>query len=221
MGGEFGPTADEEQTDDNSAMKPWYRRPGESVRAYNAFCAYRELGPGRSLAEATRRCVAAERPAIHVSGVAEKGSFKRSKSGQIGVWCRKFGWVERCREWDAYQAAVYKNCLRKDLEQMAESHADQARLALEVLMIPITALAKSIEQHKFDVAKMSIGQVSGLALKLAKLVPALHRCERTALGLELVDPKKDQARRFRSKDAYGPPPRSSQPDLSVRLRSKH
>jgi hypothetical protein len=132
-----------------------------------------------------------------------KGAFKRrSKSGQMGVWCREFRWVERCRDWDAYQTAVYKNRLRKDIEQMAERHADEARLTLEVLLVPLRALAEFIERREFDVAQMSIGQVFLLSIKLAKLIPALNRCERIALGLELVDPTKDQARGPRLRNTY-------------------
>jgi hypothetical protein len=97
---------------------------------------------------------------------------------------------------------VYKNRLRKDIEQMAERHADEARLTLEVLLVPLRALAEFIERREFDVAQMSIGQVFLLSIKLAKLIPALNRCERIALGLELVDPTKDQARGPRLRNTY-------------------
>ncbi len=32
-----------------SAAQAWTRRPGETARAYECFCIYRDLGPGRSL----------------------------------------------------------------------------------------------------------------------------------------------------------------------------
>ncbi len=38
-----------------SAAEAWTRRPGETSTAYAAFCAYRDLGPSRSLAEAYRQ----------------------------------------------------------------------------------------------------------------------------------------------------------------------
>jgi hypothetical protein len=79
---------------------------------------------------------------------------------------------------------------------------DGARLTLEVLFVPIRAVAKFIERREFDVAQMSISQVFLLSIKLAKLIPALHRCERMALGLELVDPTKDQARGPRLRKTY-------------------
>jgi hypothetical protein len=196
-GGELGGTAEhfEKQTAGNSAKKAWDPQAGESARPYSAFCAYRDLGPARSLAEVTRRCVGKRTATLSVVDCSGDGSSgKRRKCGQVGVWCRKFSWVERCREWDEYQAGVYQHRLRKDLEQQAERHATEARVALEVLLIPIVRVAKSLERTREDFAKMRASQIYVLLLKLLAHLPVLQRWERRARGVEPVDPRKDRAR---------------------------
>jgi hypothetical protein len=45
-------------------------------------------------------------------------------------------------------------------------------LTLEVLLVPIRAVAELIERREVDVAQMSISQVFLLSIKLAKLIPA-------------------------------------------------
>jgi hypothetical protein len=68
---------------------PWDRRPKESTRAYEAFLAYRDLGPKKRSIDAV---------------VQELGKSR----ALIGRWCSvKTGhrWVERAAAWDAYQQA--------------------------------------------------------------------------------------------------------------------
>jgi hypothetical protein len=89
---------------------------------------------------------------------------------------------------------VYQHRLRKDLEQQAERHATEARVALEVLLIPIVRVAKSLERTREDFAKMRASQIYVILLKLLAHLPVLQRWERRARGVEPVDPRKDRAR---------------------------
>jgi hypothetical protein len=201
---EFGRTAEqvEDQLADEMGIKPWDRQRGESARAYAAFCLYRDLGPDRSLAEVTRRAAGTQTATIYVLKRGDERSCGRKrKSGQVGGWCRKFGWIERCQAWDLYQTAVYKNGLRTDIEQMAERHANQARLLLELQLTPIAAAAKSIGRRRYDLAQMSFSQIHRLLVRVGKVSAALNACERRARRVE-PDNRKDQARGSRWRNEF-------------------
>lgn len=62
--------------------EPWTRQKGESHKAYQAFCLYRDFGPTRS---------------------SRKVAETLSKSETlIRGWCSKWGWVDRAAEYDAH-----------------------------------------------------------------------------------------------------------------------
>lgn len=63
--------------------QPWERQPGETEPAWEAFVAFRDLGPGRT-----------------VSAVARELSKSRQL---INGWCQRWRWRERAAEWDAEQ----------------------------------------------------------------------------------------------------------------------
>lgn len=62
----------------------WWQLGDESVAAYRAFVAYRELGPGRT-----------------VSGVA--GMIPGRGGGHLRRWADRFRWAERAAAWDAHE----------------------------------------------------------------------------------------------------------------------
>lgn len=77
---------------------PWDIQPGETVRAFTAFCYYRDLLSARTL-----RRVAAElkRPQTTVEG-----------------WSRRWRWLARCEEYDLH--------LDRRLREQRETEAEQA-----------------------------------------------------------------------------------------------
>lgn len=69
--------------------QPWEQLPGESARAFRAFCAYRDLGPERSLdAVAAALVPPSRRP--------------RKPPGRINKWSSDHRWAERARTFDAF-----------------------------------------------------------------------------------------------------------------------
>ena len=102
------------------------RLPNESRRAYRAFCAYRDLGEGRSQDLAWKSfCVA-------------QGKDWRSKRRPThwAVWSQKFKWVQRAEEYDALideerrQAALDRRQERRKgrSEFMAEAEQSEQNL---------------------------------------------------------------------------------------------
>ena len=66
--------------------QPWERRKGESRKAYDAFCCYRDL-------DATR------------SGAIVAKALGKSET-LIERWSARWGWVERAHAWDDHAAAI-------------------------------------------------------------------------------------------------------------------
>src|ERR1700680_1332931 len=66
------------------------RLPKESIRAYRAFCIYRNLGAARSLDKAWR-CFQADRG---------KDPASARRPGHWTGWSTKFDWVERTQTYD-------------------------------------------------------------------------------------------------------------------------
>lgn len=91
---------------------PWEQQPRESSRAYGAFCAYRDLGPRRSL---------------HAAATAFYGRASGSLERQLDKWSRAFGWVERANAWDRHlddEARAAQEAARRDV---VERHLREAR----------------------------------------------------------------------------------------------
>ena len=70
---------------DSPEIDVWEPWPGESAKAYQAFCAYRDL-PTK---------------ARSVRAAYEQETGKKIPSGRWTQWSTKFRWVERSRAWDA------------------------------------------------------------------------------------------------------------------------
>src|SRR5262245_35576295 len=97
-----GASAMSEQT-----SNPWEQQPGESSRAFGAFCVYRDLGPRRSLR------------------AAATAFYGRSAAGlerQLDKWSRAFHWVDRASAWDRHLDAETCRAQEKARHDMAERH---------------------------------------------------------------------------------------------------
>ena len=101
-----------------SAPEPWDRLPNESVQAYTAFSAYRDLGTGRTADEAYR----AVRGRSGERSEGGKGAVRRWQS-----WSKSHRWVERAKAYDAHlEALKQKGVATETISQgriWAERHA--------------------------------------------------------------------------------------------------
>jgi hypothetical protein len=136
-------------------LEPWERKRGESGKAFEAFCAYRDMGPSRNQAAVGRQ-------------------LSKARS-LVSRWASKWDWTERCRAWDSEEA------LRKAKEALKErEETDRRHLALARALQG--KLAQRLQS--LDASEMSVGDlIRGLSegLKLERLVLGLDT-ERVAGG---------------------------------------
>jgi hypothetical protein len=102
---------------------PWERWPGESAKAYVAFCLFRDLGPRRSLDAASRRYHHPGPEAPPPPG----GRLPRA-SGTIRRWAQRWSWVERARAWDQETERLQQVEHLAAIQEMAQRHAKEALL---------------------------------------------------------------------------------------------
>lgn len=87
-------------------MRAFERQPGESSKAYSAFCTYRDLGPERSLVKAS-----------------ESYYGSTANLAQVKVWSSRFDWVDRARTYDDWQELIGRQAIQEHLESRAEDFA--------------------------------------------------------------------------------------------------
>jgi hypothetical protein len=82
------------------------RLASESTEAFHAFSIYRDLGLKRNLDEVSRRFDAEKRGSgLRLVSAKEVGT-KHRKSGKIGLWSRKYHWVERAAAWTVMTSSI-------------------------------------------------------------------------------------------------------------------
>jgi hypothetical protein len=96
--------------------------PGESAKAYAAFCLYRDLGPRRSVEEASRLYHGTQPR----DGTGPKAGRKPGASGLIRRWAQRWDWRARAAAWDLEGERVKRRRQVEAVEEMAERHAKEA-----------------------------------------------------------------------------------------------
>ena len=111
----------------------WDKREDESSKAYEWFCRYRDMGPGRS------------HDKLH-----QKYSESISKKSQTLRWSSKYAWVERAEAYDAYLDAIKRESNEDRVRKTAEEHIDVADKIMELALSKL-ALLKGTEVKPHEV----------------------------------------------------------------------
>jgi hypothetical protein len=101
---------------------PWDQQAGESAKAYAAFCLYRDLGPQRSLDEASRRY---HQPAGQ-EGPQPPSKRLRRASGTIRRWAQRWDWQTRARAWDQEIERLKQVQQQAAVKEMNQRHAKES-----------------------------------------------------------------------------------------------
>jgi hypothetical protein len=132
-------------------FESWERLPGETGKAFAAFCAYRDCGLERNIRKAVDS--------------AEKDKGKQDKRYRVWRnWCSQFRWRERAADYDRYTEKLKQTELRKTIEAQGERHR------------AVTGKMLAVVEKKLDLldpAELSQGTVT-------EWVETAIRAERTA-----------------------------------------
>lgn len=99
----------------NKKTAPWERKESETAKNYEAFCIYRDLGPGRSLRLVSEMC--------------------GKNESLLSRWSAKFDWVNRAALWDDEQDRIERKeaqeAQAREIRNMRKRHANLAVSMLE------------------------------------------------------------------------------------------
>lgn len=127
--------------------EPWERREDETSRAYEAFCTYRDIGPGRS--------------------IAKTGQLLGKNQTTLEQWSSKYGWVKRAAAWDDEQERIERTTAQKEqlkaIKDMRKRHAD---LGQAMLIKAARALAKLPDD---EIKPQDISRMVDVASKLERI----------------------------------------------------
>lgn len=117
--------------------KPWERQPEETVKQFEAFCVYRDMGKTRSQ-EKTAEALAKSR-------------------ALVSRWSSNNNWIERVAAWEEEQDRLIRIELTKDIGAMRKRHADIAMAMLvkaskAMLRIPDDEIKATDVSRMVDVA---------------------------------------------------------------------
>jgi hypothetical protein len=161
----------------------------ESTEAFHAFSIYRDLGLKRNLDEVSRRLDAEKRGSGLRLVRPNEVRTKHRKSGKIGLWSRKYQWVERAAAWDRIVDQRLREKQLDEIERMAKRQAQEAQVLSQVLMAPVVALATGLKDpnRARTLENADMDRLLEMSFESAKAIPRVHKAERLARGVKVVD----------------------------------
>lgn len=149
----------------------WERLPGETNKAFLAFCIYRDLRHNRSLAQV-------------------QAKLGRKSKSYIGHWAKKYKWVDRVKAFDDYEDRLIRLKQQEVIQKMNERQAQQAEAIQRILFLPVTAMSDRLKKdidNKTpaieDLNKLSTLELIQLIGQLSKNYSNLVNIERIARGV--------------------------------------
>jgi hypothetical protein len=116
--------------------KPWMKLNEETPKAYEAFCIYRDLGPGRTI------------PAVQAE-YSKSPSYIR----QLHEWSSKYDWVDRAA---AYDVMVDEKRVEASIDKAVRAAAKHASAAEKLIDKGLEALAAK------DATNVTVDGIRGL-----------------------------------------------------------
>lgn len=104
--------------------KPWDRQDAEPMRAYDAFCAYRDLGVSRSIDRAYRLYQRGREVASEGLEVATK---RKRATGRWGIWASQWDWKDRAERYDSHLESERRKVKENEHFDQLRSHLDRQR----------------------------------------------------------------------------------------------
>ena len=203
--------------DADRTKQPWERQVRETIRAYAAFCVYRNMGVERSLtnavrqyltgSEADKRAPKHRREQRRYKAHVTPGKYMRNVRRRWAVWSSRHSWVARCEAFDDWlheqtESERIESQLRIRREQIdldesqAKSRLGQLRLGRATAAAFFEKLGKAfVPVEKGGTGEFILMSAKDMLQHAGKVGSLLIGCvaeERRELAT--LDPKKDEVK---------------------------
>lgn len=129
--------------------EPWERQEGESSKAYEAFCVYRDMGADRTQ-----------------QAVADQLTKSRTI---VGKWAAEWKWVSRTEAWDSAPVRAIKEAYEEMARDVAEQHRALSDKLMRKLSRNLDLLADGVDPTmRWSAAHTSARMGHQLATDLSK-----------------------------------------------------
>jgi hypothetical protein len=129
----------------------WDRGPRETSRAYELFCAYRDLGTERSLRKLKQG----------TDGAPNVNRLKRLST--------RWKWVERCQAYDDYLEQQDRLQQEKERQEMRKRHAKIAVLGQNIAVKGLEKLLARVQEDEKAVAPADLTRLFDTTVKVERL----------------------------------------------------
>lgn len=146
-------------------MAAWDRRTGETLPAWRAFQAYRDLGSDRSI-----------RKTLDAAG--KPPSTRRHWER----WSVRHDWSVRARAWDEHLDQVVQRKQVSAAQEAAERHARYARNLQSVAQLPLQEIARRLKADEIDLKDVTVGDLFDMIRKAGPSVDRAMKIERLIQG---------------------------------------
>ena len=153
-------------------MNAWDRIKVDTDKSFRAFTFYRDMGPERSLAK-----------------VREKLGKDPGYGRQLEVWSSKHRWVARAGAYDGYLDRERQKKAAEEIDKMHLRHASYAENYQRVLMLPVQAMAKKLQEEAKNGSPLhetlslaSPKVLLEMVCRTAYLMPGMVKLERLSRG---------------------------------------
>ena len=142
----------------------WERQPGESAKAYNFFCRYRDMGYERSYAK-----VAREVGKAHIT---------------IAKMANRWNWVKRVQAHIDEMEKVRYQLETKAIADMVRRHSEHAQAIETSLMLPIKIFINKMKNEELrELNNMNTAELMKLVFNVADRFPNIVNTERKSRGV--------------------------------------
>jgi hypothetical protein len=178
------PRRDHDQIEDpTDSLHPWDRVPGESSRAYEAFCVFRDAGPSRKMDKVWRSYEREHRRVV---------PEHRRCASSWWEWYRRFDWKDRAEKYDAFLELNSRRLRESAHKEKVEAHLDRQRqisvavqnVALRMLQVAQKELQRTNPQQEPGQHTLPPTKLAGYVRTAAWLAQWGSEAEASALGVD-------------------------------------
>ncbi len=151
---------------------PWSQQQGEGMRPYAAFCAYRNMGPERSLKKLAER------------GFIMPGSDtrKRYEYKSLRTFSSSLDWLQRAMAWDREQDKISQRVLQEEGRKATRRTAKLAKGFQLISWRIVRDIYRRLEKDAKFIDKFNSRELMGILTRLAKVQVDLQKMQLLIFG---------------------------------------